>query len=70
MASCERCWADSGGDPDRYRELLSERKCTPEEQAGERAEECPACHRKTVHQICNVCMNAECPSNKEISRSG
>jgi hypothetical protein len=34
-------------------ELLEERKehpCTPEEQAGPEALECPVCHRKTLHQ--------------------
>jgi hypothetical protein len=35
---CEKCWADSAGDYDRYLELIEARKdkpCTPEEQSGE-----------------------------------
>jgi len=35
MSSCERCWRDADGDPDRYHELLAERKynpCSPEDQ--------------------------------------
>lgn len=38
MSACEKCWRDARGDPDRYRELLEQRKsnpCSPEEQAGE-----------------------------------
>jgi hypothetical protein len=50
MSSCERCWKDAGGDPFVYTDLLKERKCTPEEQAGEYAGECPWCDRKTLHQ--------------------
>ncbi len=53
MSACEKCWRDSGGNPDRYAELLVERAthvCTAEEQAGDDATECPVCHRKTVHQ--------------------
>lgn len=52
MSTCEKCWADSqfGGD---YTKLLEERKdhpCTPEEQAGPDATECPECHHLTLHQ--------------------
>lgn len=54
MSTCEKCWADSQGPYDdatqRYKDLLSERKCTPEEQAGPDAGECPMCKRKTLHQ--------------------
>lgn len=55
MSSCEKCWADAGGDPHRYRGLLAKRvsegnKCTPEEQAGPDAKECAACKRMTIHQ--------------------
>lgn len=56
MSSCEKCWADSRGDTDRYSELLKERKCTPEEQAGEFAAECPSCNRKTLHQYTKQAM--------------
>jgi len=54
MSACEKCWADAGGDPDQYRQLLAARdrvrNCTPEEQAGPSATECPECHRLTLHQ--------------------
>jgi hypothetical protein len=64
MPTCEKCWSDAHGDPyvgvpERYRELLAERHanpCTPEEQAGPAATECPMCHRRTCHQHCGVCM--------------
>lgn len=54
MSTCEKCWADTGGGPE-YFALLEERGtngplCTPEEQAGPDAGECPACKRKTIHQ--------------------
>ena len=60
MASCEKCWEDANGDPKRYAELVVERlviHCTPEQQAGRGATLCPVCNRKTLHQICGVCMN-------------
>jgi len=63
MASCEKCWSDAGGNPDRYAELVKQRKCTPEEQAGPDAGACYACGRKTMHQHCHVCMNPSCSSN-------
>lgn len=68
MASCEKCWSDSymriHGDPmksqtEHYHELLKERKekpCTREQQAGEDAEVCPTCDRKTVHQYAKTCV--------------
>jgi len=64
MAGCEKCWADSyrmtygtGGDRvDKYHELLKERNCTYEEQAGPDAEWCPKCTSKTIHQITKQCM--------------
>lgn len=75
MPTCEKCWRDAGGNPDRYRELLKERddrgeKCTPEEQAGgEDAELCPSCGRKALHLWCNVCMACgRHLSNKEVDR--
>lgn len=58
MASCEKCWADAGGDPDRYAELGRERAaspCTPEEQAGPDALWCYRCARRTLHQHARVC---------------
>lgn len=64
MPSCEKCWADAHRGPqysvaEEYSRLLEERKdnpCTPEEQAGLDATECPNCLRKTMHQYCHVCM--------------
>lgn len=59
MAACEKCWRDSGGDPDLYRDLIEQRKdnpCSPEDQAGEDAKLCPMCGRKAVHVHCHVCM--------------
>ena len=50
MSSCEKCWEDARGDHDRYQKLLARRLCTPEEQAGPDAGECPVCHRMTLHQ--------------------
>ena len=60
MASCEKCWGDSftmtyGTGEDRvkkYQQLIKDRDCTPEEQAGRDADTCSKCDRKTVHQIC------------------
>jgi hypothetical protein len=52
MSACEKCWTDSRFGAD-YTRLLSERKdhpCTPEQQAGPDAGECPVCHRMTAHQ--------------------
>ena len=69
MASCEQCWLDSysygesDGHVDRYFKLLAaraEKPCSPEEQAGEYAKECPRCKRKTIHQHCGKCMNPDC----------
>ncbi len=64
MASCEKCWKDSGGDPDKYRELLKSRYCTPEEQAGIYASVCPTCNRKTIHQYARICTNLSCGETK------
>lgn len=64
MASCEQCWKDSGGDADRYRELIEDRKghpCTPEQQAGGyQAGPCPKCGRMTLHVYVRACMVSEC----------
>ena len=43
MSSCERCWKEANGNADRYHELLAINRCSPEEQAGENATECPRC---------------------------
>jgi len=65
MPSCEKCWSDSytmsrASGEDRveiYQELIDERQCSLEEQAGVDAEICTECKRKTVHQIIRVCLN-------------
>ena len=69
MASCEKCWNDaytrsridtSKGQADHYRDLIEERAanpCTPEEQAGNDADVCEKCGRKTIHQYAKTCMN-------------
>lgn len=58
MSSCERCWADSyipggpvGKRNERYSRLIRKRDCTPEQQAGPDAAECPACGRESIHQV-------------------
>jgi hypothetical protein len=65
MPMCEKCWSDAhSGWPycdvaAQYSQLLDERKdnqCTPEQQAGPDARECPTCKRATVHQHCHVCV--------------
>ncbi len=60
MAACERCWnraySPFGGQIARYHELLKFHTCTPEEQAGPNAQECPVCRRKSVHQFAKVCV--------------
>lgn len=54
MSACERCWADAygpyGNQSERYQELIAERSCTPEQQAGPDAGQCPSCKRMTLHQ--------------------
>lgn len=67
MSSCERCWTDSMGEPTRYRELVKVRECTPEEQAGRLAKDCPQCGRRTIHQYTGICMVGDCKT--EIKKS-
>lgn len=46
MSACEKCWADAGGDMERYAQLLKERAdnpCTPEQQAGDPTPWCLGC---------------------------
>jgi hypothetical protein len=54
MSACEKCWADAQTFDCLYTDLLAERHtdglCTPEEQAGPDAGECPFCKRMTAHQ--------------------
>lgn len=67
MSDCEKCWSDAHlRDPHnvtaKYNELIDERRsnpCTPEQQAGPNAKECPACGRLTLHQNTNECMNCD-----------
>lgn len=57
MSACEKCWADAGGDSDEYRRLIEVREpCTPEQQAGLDASECPDCNRLAIHQHTGECM--------------
>ena len=82
MASCEKCWRDAGGDPDRYHELIHERngtpyECTPEQQAGEDATTCRKCDRVSVHMHVGVCMScgfrdrcAECGGKNDDDGDG
>ena len=67
MASCEKCWGDAymrsrenpiKAQAEHYADLVAERAespCTPEEQAGHDAKDCPKCERKTIHQYAKVC---------------
>jgi hypothetical protein len=55
MSCCEKCYADSMATGRRYMDLMNEREargevCTPEQQAGLNAGQCPACKRMTLHQ--------------------
>ena len=58
MSTCEKCWSDAHlGEQfsvaEEYGKLVAARRdmpCTPEQQAGPDATECPQCHRKTLHQ--------------------
>jgi len=66
MPSCEKCWRDAGGDADTYEQILRQRnatgnECTPEQQAGRDAEQCPFCLRYTIHIHSGFCMNKRCP---------
>lgn len=67
MSACEKCWADARAMMARgedYAALLQARQatpCTPEEQAGPDAKECPRCHRMTLHQYTGEPM-CGCPS--------
>ena len=64
MPSCEKCWHDASGDALMYERLLDSRKgefaCTPEQQAGRFAVQCPECGRATIHQITGTPM-CGCP---------
>lgn len=69
MASCEKCWSDSGSSSEAYQALLQERTgklmCSPEEQAGVDAEYCTHCLRRTIHQHTKQCVKTKCrPANK------
>lgn len=59
MASCEKCWEDAGGNPDKYSRLIklrADNPCSPEDQAGEGAEKCPTCGKFAIHIYCHECM--------------
>ena len=65
MASCERCWNESGGNHKEYMELLKINNCTPEEQAGRGANMCRECGRATVHIYTHRCMSCNALENSE-----
>lgn len=73
MSACEKCWRDAHrGEQfsvaDEYHRLMKERHddpCTPEEQAGPDARECPSCLRMTLHQITGEPM---CGCGTPVSR--
>ena len=68
MASCEKCWKDAteamkGDTPREYQRLIKKRNaspCSQEEQAGESAQVCPKCNRKTIHQFTKECLICHC----------
>lgn len=72
MSACEKCWKDAHRGlhagrsvPDEYQRLINERKdnpCTPEEQAGDSAKQCPGCGRMTIHQYTDEPMCGCVPS--------
>jgi len=73
MPACEKCWGQSylqsrltGEDRvELYSKLIDKNNCTPEEQAGEDANVCPDCNRKTMHIYVKTCMNPECKEEKD-----
>ena len=66
MASCEKCWNDSRGQGDgEYARLVATRFCTPEEQAGEGAKQCPECKSMAMHIYCHVCMSCGYKENHD-----
>ncbi len=70
MPACEKCWRESR-DTDHYHELLKAREdspCTPEEQAGPDASQCPKCGQITLHQHTKECMTPKCDGTKMINQ--
>ena len=67
MSACEKCWRDAQGPykdvREEYQRLIAERSCTPEEQAGEDATQCPKCSRMTLHQYTREPMCGCSPSD-------
>lgn len=80
MSSCEKCWGEAYrlelanptvSQAEHYQNLIEERQdnpCTPEQQAGEDADICPRCKRKTIHQHTKKCMNPDCEQKRRASR--
>lgn len=69
MSVCQKCWADARALGLPYSFVLMQRRdtpCTPEEQAGPDARECPMCHRKTLHQYTGAPM-CGCAQGKDIA---
>jgi hypothetical protein len=69
MSACEKCWERSGGNPQRYHELVADNDCTPEEQARRDAKQCPRCKRIALHQYTGECMNPHCSSHDPNERN-
>jgi hypothetical protein len=71
VSACEKCWRDAHRSDDvaaEYTRLITERKanpCTPEEQAGDYATECPKCRRRSVHQHTGECMTFDCDYDEQ-----
>lgn len=71
MSTCEKCWKDSRLE-ENYAEVLKSRAanpCTPEQQAGEHARECPWCGRMTLHQHTGEPM-CRCPRSPREHMAG
>jgi hypothetical protein len=61
MSSCEKCWVDHQETGLSYTQFLKDREaagrvCTPEQQAGADAGQCPVCERMTEHMYTRELM--------------
>jgi hypothetical protein len=56
-----------GDQSARYREIIKAHTCTPEQQAGPDAAECPHCRRPTLHQYTKEPMCGCSPSLRLVS---
>jgi len=71
FGACMKCWKECGQDQDKYDKMMAAKRtqgpvafCTPEEQAGPEAGQCPWCGHQTIHEKCGVCMNPDCRYGK------